>query len=364
MLDAVIAVNYYPLIFFSESNPACTTNFCKEEISFRWVINDVKTLYQAKANVQGPKIETKIFPYPLYCYLDFTQGSIMFQLAGDGIHFKLSSENHNNVWAYNCSFTILNMLTNQPLCTAKCEGKKLLKKKEQYNSDRRCYVLYYTCDPVTSLKIDKNIGSYLQDQSLTVQVVAAIFNAKEFCQSSVRIGSGSPNSTRYKQMRSIFESNSFSDTVIKVQKETFNLHKVILASASEVFQQIFQNSKDTVELFDISPEVMLDILTYIYTGNAPNIKSKTTELLIAADCYDIQDLVTECVYELQLKFTSNNIAETLALAGQLKNGDLLKSVCSDFIKHNYVSVFRSDSWKALKETSKSLALEIMEQVPI
>ena len=158
MLDAVIALNYYPLFFFSESHPAyCTTSFCKKEISFRWVINDAKTLYQAKAKVQGPKIETNIFPYPLYCYLDFTQGSIMFQLAGDGQDVELLSGNHENVWASNCSFTILNMQTNQPLCTAKCEGKKLLKKPIVqyfgvigYNSYN-----HYTCDPVKSLEIDK-----------------------------------------------------------------------------------------------------------------------------------------------------------------------------------------------------------------
>ena len=213
-------------------------------------------------------------------------------------------------------------------------------------------------------KLIKKIDSYLQDQSLTVQVVAAIFNDKEFRQSSARTGSGSPNPTPYNQMKSIFESNSFSDAVIKVQKEIFNVHKVVLASASKVFQQKFQNSEDTVDLLNISPDILSDILTYIYTGNAPNIKSKTTELLISADRYDIQDLVTECLYKLQLKFTSKNVAETLALADQLTNGDLVKRVCTPFIKQNYVSVFQSNSWKTLKETSKSLALEIMEQVLI
>ena len=288
----------------------------------------------------------------------------MFQVAGGGEYLELSSGTHENVWACNCSFTILNMLTNQPLCTAKCESKKLLKTTNKAYTRRNVQRYHYTCDPVTSLRIDKKFDCYLQDQSLTVQVVAAICNAKEYCQSSARTGSGSPNPAPYKQMKSIFESNSFSDVVIKVQKETFNVHKVVLASASEVFQQKFQNSEDTVDLLDISPDVLSDILTYIYTGNAPNIKSKTTELLIAADRYHIQDLVTECLYELQLKFTSKNVAETLALADQLKNGDLVKRVCTPFIKHNYVSVIRSNSWKTLKETLKSLALEIMEQVLI
>ena len=107
-------------------------------------------------------------------------------------------------------------------------------------------------------------------------------------------------------------------------------------------------------------EDVSDILAYIYTGTAPNIRSRTSKILIAADRYGLRNLVSECVYELQQKFTPSNVAKSLCLAGNLTSygHNTLKTACIDFIKPNFMSVYQSDSWKALKETHHALALEI------
>lgn len=326
-------------------------------------MNDIKTLCQGYSRVRGPEINTEVFPYPLYCYLEFTEDGMKFELAGVGKEFTLSHHTHTDVWASNCSFTILNMLTNQHLCTANCEDKPLLKLDHRGYS-RKTYtgVLYYACDVLTTTMNEK-IENFLQDNSLVVEVVVTIINVNDYCQINSEVDSDKSKPAMLKNIKSVYETNSFTDVVIKVQEKLFNVHKVVLSSASEVFQELFEESSEsTVELFDITPDIFSDLLSYIYTGTTASIKSNTTNILLAADRFCIKDLVSQCIYELQLKFTSTNVAETLGLADELKHQNLVKNSCIPFMRLNYPSVVRSDAWKTLKEKSNSLALEIIEKI--
>jgi len=42
-------------------------------------------------------------------------------------------------------------------------------------------------------------------------------------------------------------------------------------------------SKNRVEITDVAPDVMSEILRFIYTGRSPNLSRMATDLLVAAD---------------------------------------------------------------------------------
>ena len=70
------------------------------------------------------------------------------------------------------------------------------------------------------------------------------------------------------------------------------------------------------------------------------------------------------MYELQQRFTPSNVVKSICLAGNLTSygHKTIKTACIDFIKPNSMSVYQSDSWKALTETHSALALEIAMEV--
>ena len=47
-----------------------------------------------------------------------------------------------------------------------------------------------------------------------------------------------------------------------------------------------EKEEKRVVISDIDAEVMSDLLSFMYTGSAPNMKAHTKELLLAADKYN------------------------------------------------------------------------------
>ena len=171
-------------------------------------------------------------------------------------------------------------------------------------------------------------------------------------------------------MKGMLEEGLFSDVKIRTSTKTFNVHRVVLASHSDVFKRMFQinmreKREGIVSISDIEPEVMTSLLTYMYTGCAPDLKTRAKELLLTADKYNISHLQVLCESELKKNLKSANVAEILLIADkcQLKSraSESLKNICIKFIKHN-PSVYQLDSWKKLKKISPQLALETMECV--
>ena len=305
--------------------------------------------------MQGPEIISKILPCPLQFRLDFTKSHPSVEVAGDNSKSSLLKENHVNVWACGWSFTNLNKPKNQPL-TSKCENKPLCRAVSGYYNT-------YSCSPLSAVlpDPDENFEKYFNDRSLTLVFSGTIVNVKQYSQSIDRIGNDGSDFIQCDGHQFPFDRNQFSDAKILVQKEIFDVHKVILSSVSEVFLQLFQESEQIVEISDVSPDVMSDLLAYIYCGTAPNIKTNTIQILIAADRFHIEDLVSQCLFELQLNFTSENVVEVLLLSHKLYYSALIKYACIDFVKSNYVSVLKSKSWNTLEHTSPFLALEVVTE---
>lgn len=108
--------------------------------------------------------------------------------------------------------------------------------------------------------------------------------------------SGQINSIQFKvpecslsdDLAQLFESQKFSDVILCVNKKEFFAHKAVLAARSPVFAAMFQHDlsekkQNRVEINDMEPEVLREMLRFIYTGKAPALEKLDAELLAAAD---------------------------------------------------------------------------------
>ena len=174
-----------------------------------------------------------------------------------------------------------------------------------------------------------------------------------------------------KWVKLMLEDELFTDITIETSEKTSKAHRAVLASYSDVFKRMFEidmkeKRQSVVKISDIDLEVMDDLLSCMYTGPAPNLKKLARKLLIAADKYNLPCLQGMCMNELKLNLTPANVAEILLLANgihlETRLTESLKEVCIKFVKHHSSSVYQSESWMELKETSFELVAEILENI--
>lgn len=89
------------------------------------------------------------------------------------------------------------------------------------------------------------------------------------------------------------------------------------------YHDMKEREKNRVEVTDIEPDVMADMLRFIYTGKAPNLETMAAELLAAADKYSLDRLKVMCEEALCNSLTVENVSEVLILA-DLHSAEQLK----------------------------------------
>ena len=147
------------------------------------------------------------------------------------------------------------------------------------------------------------------------------------------------------------------------------MHRVILTSQSPVFRAMFEadmkeKRSGVIEVSDITPEAMSDLVAYLYTGTAPNLKILASELLEVAEKYQIPRLQKMCENIMGRNIKDTNVIETLILA-DLHGRSALKKVCFNFICLHSTKVFQTSQWaefKDHKDQYASLIVEVLENV--
>ena len=133
----------------------------------------------------------------------------------------------------------------------------------------------------------------------------------------------------------------------------FFAHKAILAVRSPVFAKMFMHNMqesvaNAVNLPDIEPDVLKELLIYIYTTESPNLKEHATSLLYQAEKYQLGHLKALCERRLSYDLHVDNVAKVLLLADacsaeQLKRNALL------YISEHGDKVTRTEEWKDIKK---------------
>lgn len=263
-----------------------------------------------------------------------------------------------------CSFSILNQETDEVLFTvtapsAECGigGKKRM-------------VAYNTNNSFKSISMKfcnySEVSKYVFDDTLVIQVNCTILCYTDPAEALEDGLCSVPLDDIRKELHSLYQEQFLADVTVKCGDEEFKVHKVILASQSPVFKRMFaadmrERSSNVVEISDIEPAVMSDLLAYIYTGNAPNLSRLAKELLNAANKYELPRLFAMCEEKLRKGLRPSNVVQTLLWASLLSAK--LKAACLRFIHLHSSEVKSTSGWKHLKENAdehSSILVEIME----
>jgi len=143
------------------------------------------------------------------------------------------------------------------------------------------------------------------------------------------------NSTKvsypFQEVEAYVNIKEFSDVVVKCCETNFDCHKVFLASRSPVFSAMFNaNMKEKIEnevqIDDIKPDVLAEMLHFIYTWKCKSLDVDLAEdLLIAADKYQIDSLKKLCEERLICSINTENYFSLLVL-GHTYSSRIKKSV--------------------------------------
>ena len=171
----------------------------------------------------------------------------------------------------------------------------------------------------------KNV-QFLPGGHLTILCTVTVFGKEkishgsrglEDCSSKTK----SKGTTQFsEQMGKLFNDKELSDVEVECGGEVFNCHQLILSTRSDVFRAMFQadmkeNRTRIVTIKDVNPDVVKEMLHFIYTGttNENVLKEKWGELLAAAEKYQLNCLKEICEDYLCSTLESRNSIASLVL---------------------------------------------------
>ena len=177
------------------------------------------------------------------------------------------------------------------------------------------------------------------------------------------------------------EYDELSDVKIFCEGKIFNCHKLILSGQSKVFKTMLFNN-DMVEatsgeinIVDTSANVMLRVLFYIYHEYLdPTMfyifhhdellepEMIAHDVLVAAEKYDIPDLVNMCVDFMAGSMNDTNVVNIMTSSFLTNKKELFKMACKFVFKRSGDGQrVEIDAWKEFKEKDPVLANKMLEE---
>jgi len=160
----------------------------------------------------------------------------------------------------------------------------------------------------------------------------------------------------------LFECSQFADVTLTCSAREFRCHKAILVARSPVLAAMFEHDMkerqhNRVEIDDMDPDVMADMLRFIYMGKAPNLESMAADLLAAADKYALERLKVMCEEALCNNLSVENVSEVLILADR-HSAEQLKAQAIEFINNRHATdVMETPGWKQMVSSNPHLVAE-------
>ncbi|XP_045210545.2 kelch-like protein 24 [Mercenaria mercenaria] len=160
--------------------------------------------------------------------------------------------------------------------------------------------------------------------------------------------SGEEPSTCWLQdgLRLLYEDRKHCDVKIRVQKEVFPCHKVVLSAASKYFDAMFSSGMkeakaDSANIEDVDPSTFNDVLAFIYNHENVITTHNVEELLFSACRFQILPLKEKCVNFLLEQLSPDNSVGFWAI-GRSLTCEKLADTSLEFILDNFDDIVRSD----------------------
>ena len=161
--------------------------------------------------------------------------------------------------------------------------------------------------------------------------------------------------------------DGLSDVTIYCEDKIFKCHKVILGGQSKVFKNMLFDSNmveatsGEIKIVDTPVNVMKNLLFYIYHGNLDDAMI-THDLLVAADYYDIPDLVNICVNFMKENLNDENVVKVMTSAYLTNQKELFRMACKFVFKRGADDqIVQIEAWKEFKEKDPVLANKMLEE---
>ncbi|GBN54096.1 Speckle-type POZ protein [Araneus ventricosus] len=164
--------------------------------------------------------------------------------------------------------------------------------------------------------------------------------------------------------RNSSESSSKENVLLRVGKETETVSKVVLCARSPVFAKMFQSDmrelrSNTVTVTDIKMPVLKVLVSFLYTGELPNVDFDFLfDLYYASDKYDVADLRQLCADLLLPQISMENVIRVWKFAYSHDDA-LLKSTAIASIATNFEKWFSTIEWKNLVNDEPEIAAEVL-----
>ncbi|XP_035225092.1 uncharacterized protein LOC118197667 [Stegodyphus dumicola] len=183
---------------------------------------------------------------------------------------------------------------------------------------------------------------------------------ESFCSFTTSINCHDFNS----DLRNLYETEQFSDARITVGSEVFFVHKCVLCARSSVFSRMLQTKmteakNDTIEISDVDPNVMEQMLSFMYSGYLEDMEDSVGELYALADRYDVSSLRKKCSNFFKSNFTFGNVCNILQLADLHSDTDLFNSALA-FISDHATDVFSTHDW--IKITKRNFMAKLLQDL--
>merc|ERR1719348_39746 len=165
-------------------------------------------------------------------------------------------------------------------------------------------------------------------------------------------------------LETAFTNMELSDVQLRCGGQVFDCHQFMLSARSPVFRAMFQSNmmeKETgkVDVKDLHPDVLAEMLSFIYTGKTPNLHKLAEGLLAAADQYQLEQLKSVCEKSLNSRLNVENCLSYLVLGDMYQAGNL-KMLSLKFITSNRKDVFKSKDWRVCLQDRQTLMAEVIE----
>lgn len=259
------------------------------------------------------------------------------------------------------------------------EAKLSILDSEGQKTNERC--LFYCFSKATEnwgfakfISKDSVMGSGSEKQLLPNDTLTISCSLRVFSASENASGGRKPKPLELpacqmsRDFGKLLEDRKFSDFVLVVNGQEIRAHKNILAARSPVFAAMFEHDLEDqksgrVEITDLDYEAVREMVRFIYTGRASNMRSLSEGLLAAADKYALERLKVEAERYLCSRLTVENAAKLLTLADRHSAGGL-KAAVLDVIVTRAEEVLRTSGWETMIQKAPHLIAEAFRHLAI
>lgn len=164
-----------------------------------------------------------------------------------------------------------------------------------------------------------------------------------------------PDAAQGAGFNDLWTTGRHSDFVIIAESRKFRVHKLVLATRSPFFSNMFEknNKSNEMKIEDLSTKTVEKFLQYIYTGEIAEESDDALELFAIANKYDVADLKAISMELVLENITDANAYKSLTF-GNLYSSEEIKRAAFSKIKTMFPAVKLNDSLMNKPEELKIL----------